>query len=114
MAATITYEDLKNKTVAELRELAKGLPHDAVQGYTQMNKDHLLPALCKALGIDARAHHVAHGEVKLKARARMKELRERRQKAADIHDGAALKAIRRELHHLNHRLRVNARETDTP
>jgi hypothetical protein len=44
----------------------------------------------------------------------MKALREARQKAVDIHDGAALKAIRRELHHLNHRLRVNARETDAP
>jgi hypothetical protein len=42
MAAPITYEDLKKKTVAELREIAKGLTHDAVQGYTQMNKDHLL------------------------------------------------------------------------
>ena len=109
-----TYEELKGKTIAELRDIAKDLTDEAVQGYTQMNKDHLLPALCKAFGIDARAHHVAHGEVKIKAKARMKELRERRQKAADIHDGAALKAIRRELHHLNHRLRVNARETDTP
>ena len=47
-----TYEDLKKKTVAELRDMAKGLTHEAVQGYTQMNKEHLLPALCKALGID--------------------------------------------------------------
>jgi Rho termination factor, N-terminal domain len=109
-----TYEELKSKTIAELRDIAKELTDEGVQGYTQMNKDHLLPALCKALGIDARAHHVAHGEVKIKAKARMKALREERQKAVDMHDGAALKASRRELHHLNHRLRVNARETDTP
>jgi hypothetical protein len=35
-----TYEELKKKTVAELREIAKGLHDDAVQGYTQMNKEH--------------------------------------------------------------------------
>jgi len=109
-----TYEELKGKTIAELRDIAKDLTDEAVQGHTQMNKDHLLPALCKALGIDARAHHVAHGEVKLKAKARMKALLEQRQKAIDIHDGAALRAIRREYHRLNHRLRVNARETGAP
>src|SRR5439155_22610734 len=58
MAVTLTYEDLKKKTVAELRDIAKGLTHEAVQGYTQMNKDHLLPALCKALGIEHAHHHV--------------------------------------------------------
>jgi len=43
-----TYEELKKKKVAELREIAKGLEHEAVKGYTQLNKDHLLKALCKA------------------------------------------------------------------
>ena len=56
---THTYEELKKKTVAELRTLAKDLQHEAVQGYTQMNKDHLLPAVCKALGIEAHEHHAA-------------------------------------------------------
>ena len=46
-----TYDELKHKTVAELREIAKATEHEAVKGYTQMNKDHLLQALCKALGI---------------------------------------------------------------
>jgi hypothetical protein len=45
----MTYEELHKKTVAELRDIAKSLDHEAVQGYTQMNKDHLLPAVCKAL-----------------------------------------------------------------
>ena len=48
-----TYEELKKKTIAELRDIAKDIQHEAVQGYTQLNKDHLLPALCKALGIDS-------------------------------------------------------------
>ena len=104
-----SYEELKGKTIAELRDIAKELTHEAVQGYTQMNKEHLLPALCTALDIDARAHHAAHGEVKLKARARMKELRAKRQQAIDTRDNAALKVIRREYHRLNHQLRVDAR-----
>lgn len=105
-----TYEELKKKTIAELRDIAKDVPHDAVQGYTQMNKDHLLPALCTALGIDAHEHHAAHGEIKAKAKARMKELRQRRQVAVADGDRAALKQVRREYHHLNHRLRVDARK----
>ena len=47
-----TYEELKGKTVDELREIAKGLDNEAVKGFSQLNKEHLLPALCKALGID--------------------------------------------------------------
>ncbi len=105
-----TYHSLKKMTIAELRDIAKDLPHDAVQGFTQMNKDHLLPALCTALGIDAHEHHTAHGEIKAAARGRMRELRGRRQQAIEAHDHEALKAIRREYHRLNHRLRVDARK----
>ena len=57
-----TYHDLRGKTIADLREIAKGVQNqDAVQGYSQMNKDHLLPSLCKALGIEAHEHHEASG-----------------------------------------------------
>ena len=58
-----TYEELHKKTVAELRDMAKDLDHEAVKGYTQMNKDHLLPAVCEALGvkIDKHHHHEATG-----------------------------------------------------
>ena len=44
MTMTHTYEALKKKTIAELREIAKDIEHEAVQGYTQLNKEHLLPA----------------------------------------------------------------------
>ena len=104
-----TYEDLKKKTLAELRDIAKELTHEAVQGYSQMNKDHLLPALCTALGIDAHVHHAAHGEAKAAARARLKELRKLRDNALAAHDHSALQAIRREYHHVNHSLRTDAR-----
>ncbi|MGH2399803.1 MAG: hypothetical protein ACRDF6_08140 [bacterium] len=105
----MTYEELHKKTVAELREIAKGLTHEAVKGYTQMNKDHLLPAVCKALGIDTHVHHhVEAGFDKPGTRTRMRALRAERDKALAAHDSARLKQIRRELHTLNHRLRAHS------
>jgi len=104
-----TYEELKTKNLADLRDIAKDIQHDAVQGFTQMNKEHLLPALCAALGIDAREHHAAHGAGKEAPSARMHELKKQRTAAVEAGDGGALKAIRREYHHWNHMLRVDAR-----
>ena len=106
----MTYEELHKKTVAELREFAKGINHEAVQGYTQMNKEHLLPALCKALGIDTHVHHhVATGFDKAAIKARMRQLRADRAKALEMKDAAVLKGLRRQLHGLNHRLRAHTR-----
>jgi hypothetical protein len=107
MATTMTYEDLKKKTVAELRDVAKGLTHDAVQGYTQMNKEHLLPAICKALGIEHGHHHVETGFDKSKLKVRMKMLRVERVKALEAHDSRKLQTIRGELRALNHRIRTH-------
>ena len=56
-----TYEELKKKTVAELRDIAKETEHDAVKGYSQLNKEHLLDALCKALNIDQHQQHEVVG-----------------------------------------------------
>ena len=103
-----TYEELKKKTLAELRDIAKDLQHDAVQGYTQLNKEHLLPALCSALGVDAHEHHAASGELKFAMRAKLHELRAQRAQAIEAHDHERLKAIRRHYHHLNHTLRAAA------
>jgi hypothetical protein len=100
-----TYHDLKLKTVAELRQLAKDLKHDAVQGYSQMNKDRLLPALCRALNIDMLEHHVAVGLDKVAVKAKMRQLKQDRQKALDTHDHPSLKNIRRQLHALNRQIR---------
>jgi hypothetical protein len=104
----VTYQDLQHKTVAELREIAKGIEHEAVQGYTQMNKEHLIPAICKALGIDTHAHHhLAEGFDKSKVKARMRALKAERDKALEAHDNDRLRTLRRELHSLNHRIRAN-------
>ncbi|MEW6321572.1 MAG: hypothetical protein AB1635_10845 [Acidobacteriota bacterium] len=104
-----TYEELKHMTVAELREIAKGLAHDAVQGYTQMNKDHLLPALCAALGIEAHEHHAAVAAGKQEMKARMRALKQARAQAIADGDADRLKRLRREYHRLNHALRASAK-----
>ena len=98
-----SYDELKAKTVAELREIAK----DAVQGASQMNKEHLLPALCKALGIDTHAHHEVRGIDKTAIKAQIRALKAERDRALDTHDHLRLKAIRRQMHHLNHQIRAH-------
>jgi hypothetical protein len=104
-----TYEELKKKTVADLREIAKDLQHEAVQGFTQMNKDHLLPAICKALGIQAFEHHAAAAAIKAEAKTKMRNLKAARAKALAAGDREALRALRRQYHALNHGLRTSAK-----
>ena len=101
--AEVTYEQLKHKTVAELRDMAKGIEHDAVQGYTQMNKEHLLVALSKALGIQ-HEHHAVVGVDKSSIKARIRELKTQRQAALTAHDHAQLKVVRRTIHRLKRQI----------
>ena len=103
-----TYHELKEKTIEELREIAKGVEnHDAVQGYSQMNKQHLLPALCKALGIDTREHHDVVGIDKPAIKAKMRELKKERDAALEAHDRDTLKSVRRQIHRLNRQIRAH-------
>lgn len=95
-----TYDELKGKTLAELREIAAGLDHEAVKGYTQLNKDHLLPALCKALGIEAHEHHRVVGLDKAGVKARIRALKKQRDEVLAARDAKKLKAIRRHIHRL--------------
>src|SRR5262245_51692906 len=99
-----TYEELSKKTLAELRDIAKDIQHDAVQGYTQMNKDHLLPAICKALGIDAHTHHAAAVAEKSAIKAKLRDLKAARTKALGAGDPDQLRQLRRQYHRLNHAL----------
>jgi hypothetical protein len=101
-----TYHDLHGKTIEDLREIAKDVPNqDAVQGYSQMNKQHLLPALCKALGIDTKDHHAVVGIDKPAIKAKMRELKNKRAEAIEAHDHDALRSIRRQRHSLNRQIR---------
>lgn len=104
-----TYEQLKAKTIAELRDIAKDVQHDAVQGYSQMNKDHLLPALCKALGVDTHGHHDVVGVDKSALKAKIRELKQQRDAALESHDHEALKNVRRHMHSLNRQIRAHVR-----
>jgi hypothetical protein len=98
-----TFEELKHKTVADLREMAKGIEHEAVQGYTQMNKDHLLVALSRALGIQ-HEHHEVIGVDKASIKSRIRQLKAKRQDALAAHDHAQLKAVRRNIHRLKRQI----------
>jgi DNA-binding IclR family transcriptional regulator len=98
-----TFEELKHKTVVELREIAKGIEHDAVQGYTQMNKEHLLVAISKAIGIK-HEHHEVVGVDKASIKARIRELKKKRDDALSAHNHDELKVVRRTIHRLKRQI----------
>src|SRR4029079_13646420 len=101
--AELTFEQLRHKTLAELREMAKGSDHEAVQGYTQLNKEHLVVALAKALGIQ-HEHHAVVGIDSSSIKARIRELKTQRAAAIEAHDSAQLKVVRRTIHRLKRRI----------
>ena len=100
-----TFEELRKKNVNELREIAKGIEHEAVQGYTQLNKEHLLGAICKALNIDMHIHHKIIGLDKKRYKVQIKELKKRRDEAIADKDHKKLKSIRRQIHNLKRTLK---------
>jgi DNA-binding IclR family transcriptional regulator len=99
----LTFEQLRHKTLAELRDMAAGIQHDAVQGYTQMNKEHLVVAIANALGIE-HEHHTVVGIDKGGIKARIRELKTQREAALAAHDRAQLKVVRRTIHRLKRRI----------
>ena len=108
-----TYDQLKGMTVAHLREIAGGIEHEAVQGYTQLNKEHLLVALAKALNLDTHTRHKLGAIDKAGVKLQMHALKKNRDAALEAHDHVQLKAVRRQLHGLRRSLRraaANARK----
>jgi len=105
-----SYQELKKKTVAELREIAKGIQDEAVKGYSQLNKEHLLLAVCKALKIDSRVHHVVTGIDKGKIKAQIKALKKTRDEllGAPKKDYKKLGRARQRIHRLKRALRKAA------
>jgi hypothetical protein len=105
-----TFDQLKGMTVAELREIAGGIQHDAVKGYTQLNKEHLLTALCTALNIDTHTRHKSKiaGKDKAGIKAHFKELKAARNAALEAHDHVQLKSVRRQMHECRRTLRKAA------
>jgi DNA-binding IclR family transcriptional regulator len=99
-----THHELKHKTLAELRDIAKDIEHEAVQGYTQLNKEHLVIAICKALNIEMHEHHDVVGIDKSAIKSRIKGLKKKRDAAITAHDRAQLKQARRSIHRLKRQI----------
>ena len=100
-----TYHELKEMNIGQLREIAKDLKHEAVQGYTQLNKEHLLVALCAALNVPLHEHHDAAGIDKTAIKAKMRALKKDRVTALESGDHEKLKAVRRNMHGLNRQIK---------
>lgn len=93
-----TYHELKEMTVAQMREIAKDIEHEAVKGATQMNKDHLLKALCTALGIEMHEHHDVVGIDKSAIKTKIRALRKKRDEILATKDRKDLHGVLRQIH----------------
>lgn len=102
---SFTYHDLKEKTVVKLREIAKDMDHEAVKGATQMNKDHLLKALCTALNIEMHEHHEVVGIDKSAIKAKIRELKKKRDEILASQDRTQLHGVLRQIHSLKRTMR---------
>jgi DNA polymerase/3'-5' exonuclease PolX len=100
-----TYEELGNKTVAQLKELARGIENEALRGYSTMHKEQLLQALCKALAIEANEHPAVVGSDKGLIKAQIRKLKLEREAAVEAHDYGQLKLIRRKVRGLKRKIR---------
>ena len=100
-----TFEELKKKRVNELRDIAKEMDHEEVQGYTQLNKEHLLEAICHALHIDMHVHHEVVGVDKSAIKSQIKEFKKQRDEAISSKKPDDLKRIRRKIRNLKKSLR---------
>ena len=100
-----TYEQLSAMKVGQLREIAKGVEHEAVHGFLTMHKEKLVPALCKALGIDAHAHHAVIGVDKATIKLHIRELKAKRDAILKEKRTKELKPILRQIHDLKKELR---------
>ena len=101
----LTFHELKGKRLAQLRDIANDVKDERVQGFSQMNKDHLLPALCQSLGIEVHEHHGVTGIDKVSVKSQLRELKRQREAALEAHDQEALHSLRRQIHRLNHQIR---------
>ena len=97
-----TFADLKKMNVAQLREVAKA---EGVEGYTQLNKEHLLEKICHDLHIDMHVHHEIIGVDKAGLKKQIKELKKKRDEAIDAKNKEELKNVRRQIKKLKNKLR---------
>jgi hypothetical protein len=70
-----------------------------------LNKEHLLKALCTALGIDVHEHHEVKGIDKSDIKSQIRALKQERDKALAAHDSKQLKAVRLQIKNFKKQLR---------
>jgi protein-arginine kinase activator protein McsA len=99
-----TYDELHKMTVAQLRAIADGVEDESVKGHSTMHKDHLLPLLCKALGVEIPHHHTVI-QNKTEIKTKIHALKKDRQAAIEKKDYKKLEEIRDEIHKLKRKLR---------
>lgn len=100
-----TYDELHKKTVAQLREIAKGLDHDAVRGYTTMHKHELLPALCDIFQIDTHEHHDVIGVDRTRIKGQIRTLKAQRDAALEAGNMEELREARHKIKRLKRKIR---------
>ncbi len=109
--AEYTYDQLKNMTVVQLREIVPTLPNqEALEGYSSMHKDHLLPLMCKVLGI--HIHAAAAGSEKTRMKTMIHRLQHKRDELTAAGKGDQLPAVRQQIHVLKRKLRRLADEAE--
>lgn len=100
-----TFRQLKKKNVSQLREIAARVDNESIQGYTQMNKEHLLNTLCGAFGIDTYEHHRARGINKTEIKQEIRALKQERDQANSRRDKDAADRARKRIKILKRMLR---------
>lgn len=100
-----TWEKLHKMRVSDLRDIAKGIEHQELQGFSTMHKEQLVPALCHALGIEDHAHHEVVGVNKTAIKQKIRALKKERDEAIAAKDKDKLKATRHDIHRLKLKLR---------
>jgi hypothetical protein len=104
-----TYEELHDKTVAQLREICEEMGDVAeLHGHSTMHKEQLLPLICQVLGIEAHVHHEVVGIDKKAFKARIRELKNRRDEllaAGSERDHLEYKRVLREINDLKGKIR---------
>ncbi len=103
-----SFRKLRNKTTAELREMAKGLEGDGLPGFSNLSRNELVLGLCKALDVpETQYKHVEAGDRKA-LKDRIVALKTERAAAIDAKDSAQLSRVRRKIHRLKRQLRAAA------
>ena len=88
------YHDLQKTRVADLRDMVKEQMPD-VEGVIGLKKEELVDMLADHLGVEKPTKQIAAGLGKSKMKAKIKELKVKRQAALEAKDGKELKKYRR-------------------